>query len=135
MRNCTRCNGNGKCDFFGKIKDCNACGGTGTFPDLDEGIIRGLIMATQGKNKGKLRASMVSPLRNDGVTKARAYYVWRLARFHGGVDVTMPMAAGWCIMGDPYHQELEALSDKVAKENFGTNMAAALRWGRAFGMI
>ena len=98
-------------------------------------MIRGLIMANQGKNKGKIRASMVSPLRKEGVVKNRAYYVWRMARFHGGVDVTMPMAASFCVYGDPYVEELEAIADEVARENFGSNMEAAKRWGRALGML
>jgi hypothetical protein len=116
-------------------ENCRSCEGSGAFAEFSEDAIRKLIMAGQGKNKGKLRASMVSPLRKDGVEKNRAYYVWRMARFHGGVDVTMPMMAGFCVMGDPYRDELDALADKVSKENFGSDLRGAMRWGRAFGMI
>lgn len=135
MRNCTRCNGSGKREFLNKITECNSCEGKGTFAEVDESFIRGLIVANQGKNKGKLRASMVSPLSNEGVMKARAYYVWRIARFHGGVDVTMPMMAEMLVHGDPYKEDLEKLACQVAIENYGTDLAAARRWGRAFGLI
>ena len=134
MRNCNRCLGVGTRDTFGKTETCNSCEGKGNFPEIDEAMIRGLIIANQGKNKGRIRASMVSPLRKDGMVKNRAYYVWRMARFHGGVDVTMPIAASFCVMGDPYQDELDVIADKVARENFGSDLAGAKRWGRALGM-
>lgn len=135
MRNCTRCNGSGQREYLNKITECSFCDGKGSFPEVDERLIRGLIIANQGKNKGKLRASMVSPLSKEGVVKARAYYVWRIARFHGGVDMTMPITAEMLVYGDPYREDLEKLAGIVAMENYGTDLAAARRWGRAFGMI
>jgi hypothetical protein len=111
---------------------CSSCKGEGYFPEVDETVIRQAILATKGKNKGKIRASMTSTPDRDG---ARAYYVWRLARFHGGKDVTMPMMADLFVRGDPFKAELDKLADSVAKEQFGTDLAAAARWGRAFGLI
>lgn len=138
MRSCTRCEGKGQREVYfkpGVMEECSCCKGAGTFGEVDESAITGLILATQGKNKGKLRSSMVSPLRKDGVLKNRAYYVWRMARFHGGVDTTMPVMAGFCVAGDPYVKELDILSDKVAKDSFGSDLRGAMRWGRALGMM
>ena len=58
-----------------------------------------------------------------------AYYVWRMARFHGGVDVTMPIMASLFAPKDKVLlATLDTLADVIAKESFGTNMAAARRW-------
>lgn len=146
MRPCKRCNGEKVTHSKGftaldgtvypdRTSKCHSCDGVGEFPEVDESEIRKAITATKGKNKGKLRASMTSPLSKDGVSAARAYYVWRLARFHGGVDMTMPMMADLMIRGDSFRPELDKLADIVAKENFGTDLAAAFRWGRALGAI
>jgi len=66
---------------------------------------------------------------------SRAYYVWRMARFHGGADVTMPVVASVLRGNDPFVKELDALAELVAKKVFGTDMAAALRWGSALGFL
>jgi len=146
---CTKCKGTGELVFGGWARadgstypesrhKCSSCCGTGQFAPIDEKAILEAIMATKGKNKGKIRASMSS---SDGFRKRgdatipRAYYVWRIARFHGGVDVTMPIMADTLISGDPCKKELDALADKVAKEQFGSNMRAAIRWGRALGAL
>lgn len=130
-RNCKRCGGTGKVeDLLDKMnpRPCMCCGGLGVFDAPDENRIRLAITASSGKNKGKLRGSRP----NEG---GRAYYVWRMARFHGGVDVTMPFNASLEIRGDAFEKELGSLSERIAKESFGTDMAAAYRWGRAFGMV
>lgn len=143
MQPCTRCKGSGETFSKGftaldgtvyadRTDKCSACKGEGNFPEVDESNIRQAILATKGKNKGKIRASMTSTSDRDG---ARAYYVWRLARFHGGKDMTMPMMADLFVRGDPLKAELDKLADAVAKEQFGTDLAAARRWGRAFGMV
>ncbi len=67
--------------------------------------------------------------RNEG----RAYFVWRLVRFHGGADVTMPVCAMGAITGDPYEPELDYFASELAKRFFGTDMAAAYRWAGALG--
>jgi hypothetical protein len=107
----------------------------GSFPAFDEGTIRARIVASKGKNKGKLRASMSSSDAWGDQHEARAYYVWRLARFHGGKDCTMPVMADMVVRGDPCKGELDKLADVIARESFGTDLGAALRWGRAFGII
>lgn len=108
---------------------CHACDGMGEFPPVDVEAIVAIIVATRGKNKGSIRAAMTSPRKSDGVQASRAYYVWRIARFHGGKDVTMPWTADMITRGDPFKAELDALADAVAKRCFGTDMAAAMTWG------
>lgn len=145
MRNCLTCDGTGIRESFWKNRDsdangkpipeswkldstCNRCSGVGTFAPLDVPAIVAAITVSRGKTKGKLKASR--PKESLG---ARAYYVWRLARFHGGADVCLPMFANLYIAGDPYRAELDALADVVAKRAFGTNLAAAYRWSGALG--
>src|SRR5512135_1613892 len=138
MRPCTRCKGNKVVPDLlddSKTRPCNSCGGVGEYPEVDQTDILKRITASQGKNKGKIRASMTSPFRSDGHVEARAYYVWRLARFHGGKDMTMPVMADLVLRGDPYKPELDKLADEVAKTQFGSDMAAAFRWGRALGVL
>jgi len=112
---------------------CSYCNGVGQYGEVDVAATVSAIVATKGKNKGRIRASMTSPTSKDGIEAARAYYVWRMARFHGGIDVTMPMAASMVIGGDPYRVKLDSLADAVAKRAFGTDMAAALTWSQALG--
>ncbi len=134
---CDRCKG-GKTlpDYLDatKTRPCTACEGRGEFHpiNLEDLLLR--ILATKGKNKGSVRASMTSPLRADGVNAARAYYVWRLARFHGGADTTMPIMADMVVRGDPFKVGLDKIAEAVAKRAFGTDMAAALVWGKALGL-
>lgn len=139
IRVCPRCEGKGEYeDYFSKgcMRKCHNCDGTKTFSGFDPAAIVAAIMATKGKNKGKIRASMTSPF-GEGATQdqKRAYYCWRLARFHGGRDLTQPVMADLCLRSDPFRPELDALANVVAKHQFGTDMAAALAWGRALGHI
>lgn len=127
-RVCTACNGEGKKqDGWGtkEIRNCYNCEGRCQFyaPDLEV-----ILKAIKGR-KG-LRSSR--PSRELG---ARAYYVWRMARFHGGVDVTMPVMADMELGRDPFRPELDSIADAVAKKAFGTDMAAACRWGPLLGGI
>lgn len=118
----------------GSIYTCRSCN-EGYFSPPDREKILSRIVAKQGKNKGNIRAAMTSCTAASSIDEARAYYVWRLARFHGGKDTTMPVAADMCVRGDPYKGELDKLADEVAKEHFGTDKAAALMWGRALGLV
>lgn len=130
-RTCTHCKGSGKNTFYAD-KPCRCCEGTGSFeaPDL-KGIVEGIV-STRGKNKGRL---LKSKPRVDHKTAHgnRVYFVWRLARFHGGQDVRMPVMAYADIGGDPFSKELEALAEAVARRAFGTDRAAAYRWVGALG--
>ena len=142
---CARCQGTGKrvspsfTSVEGKVYeertyDCHYCKARGYFPGVDVNAIIALVFTTG--NKPRFRASWPSksnPWRSNDVTTLRAYYVWRLARFHGGADVTMPMTAISTSEGDPHVKFLDAIADYVATLVFGTSRAAAYRWANALG--
>ena len=134
-RNCTSCKGTGKragYESYGVIvpeRPCGSCKGLGTFPAVDTAAI---LERIKGR-KGLCSKAPAYYGKDHSVANVRAYYVWRLARFHGGADVTMPMVAGLMTSGDPFAKELDALADAVAKRIFGTDLAAAYRWGNALG--
>lgn len=144
MLNCTKCDGKGSVhsdyahynadtkEFTPGDKQCRCCNGLCKFPLVDVSAIRGTVMTKRGE--GRLRKSMTSPVSHDSAER-RAYYVWRLARFHGGVDVTMPVVAMMIIEGDPFIKELDALASEVAKEAFGSDLQGAARWGRVMGLL
>jgi len=142
-RECKRCKGTtnihspGFTSVEGKVypdtdTPCRYCQ-NGYYPPIDLNALVGIIMATKGKNKGKLRATMTSALGSYDIAASRAYYVWRLARFHGGKDMTMPVMADMGVRNDPFKKELDLLADAVAKATFGTDLAAALRWKGLLG--
>lgn len=81
-------------------------------------------------------------------------YVWRMARFHSGADVTMPVTATWdlsdgleALTGTNYgfvilsenHRKVTAFLDEKAmhlvRSVGGNPYAATQRWGRALGVI
>lgn len=143
-RECKRCKGTGTIhhkgfqSLEGKVypdrdEKCQYCV-EGFYPPIDEQAILSAIVATKGKNKGRIRAAMTSVAGYE-IAESRAYYVWRLARFHGGKDMTMPMTADLGVRNDPFKPELDKLADECAKVFFGTDTAAAYRWGRAFGLL
>jgi len=136
-KECTKCGGLGYREWKGfvakdgteyptEVKPCPFCRGEGLFDPIDEAEIRRAII---NRSSDRIRAS--KPTKGGD----RAYYVWRLARFHGGKDVTMPITALTLIEGDPFQADLEELAQRVAVEEFGTDMVAARRWGRALGYI
>jgi len=134
-RHCESCKGKGKHDartlstgYLIAEKSCFSCKGTGTFQPINESEILNAILVSPKNKKPRLRST--KPKGND-----RAAYVWRMARFHGGVDTHLPIIASLDVNGDPFRKELDALSDRVAREYLGTDMAAAVTWGKALGYI
>jgi hypothetical protein len=135
-RACKTCNGEGR-NFSkgfttaeGKVyedtwRKCFSCDGVGHFNPPNA-----LEIWKEIKGKKGLRSSLDIRKRT-----SRGYYVWRMARFHGGADVTMPMGASSGVYGDPFKGELDAIADVVAKHCFGTDLAAAHRWGRVLGHL
>lgn len=114
---------------------CHCCDGKKSFPAPDIKALIDALFTTRGKVR-KFRKSFPSNLQHwNDLFGGRCYFVWRMARFHGGADVTMPVVADMVTRGDPYVKELEAVAEIVARKVFGTDMAAAYRWGRAFGMV
>lgn len=126
---CTRCNGSKLTrpiviDENNTIpaRQCPHCDGTGSFAAVD---VPALLKLIKGRKPGTIRSR-----RPDD---SRAYFVWRMARFHGGADVTMPMTASLMVSGDPYVPLLDAIAEKVAQAVYGTDMAGAVRWAHAMG--
>jgi len=132
---CTKCKGAGHVLSMGyrytkedgtlmvvpiKWKACGHCDGVAWFhaPDL-----AALIKAVTGRKPRTLRSK-----RPDGT---REYYVWRLARFHGGKDVCLPMVAEMDIAGDPYRDMLDELARIIAKAYFGNSNVGTARWQQA----
>jgi hypothetical protein len=101
-----------------KEKKCFDCSGSGTFsaPVLEE--IVALIKGRKG-------------LRSKRPDDRRAYYVWRLARFHGGVDVTLPVMAEMDSSSDPYKELLDIWGQAIAQTVYGSGTAGTERWHRA----
>lgn len=96
----------------------------------------------EAPNEAEIRAAVAGRPKNGRPTlrskrpdDERAYYVWRIARFHGGADVTLPMMATLSLGRDPWKPELDALADRIASEVFGTRLAGASRWATALGYI
>lgn len=142
-RPCDRCKGAGRthnqwAKDYGhegpEGRPCSCCKGTGTFPGLDVSALLDALFTKRGKTR-QFRKSYTSSKGFSDVHEARIYYVWRLTRFHGGADVTMPMTADLLTRADPFKKELDKLADLLAKKVFGTDMAAACRWGKALGYI
>lgn len=123
---CTRCEGTTVLSYptMPDIapRPCPFCDGRGHF---DRPNVNSLVQLVKGRKPGKLRSK-----RPDD---SRAYYVWRMARFHGGADVTLPMQASFEVTGDPYVPYLDVVAEKVAQAVYGSDMAGALRWAHAMG--
>lgn len=124
---CERCDGTGLTKAWTSdsgrhfpAKSCPFCDGVGSFPRPDTAAI---VKAIKGR-KG---------LRSKRPDDSRAYYVWRLARFHGGADVTLPMSATFEVAGDPFVALLDFISELVARRVYGSDAAGALRWAHAMG--
>lgn len=131
-RKCDKCDLTGLADSLsGKLETCFECEGRGYFAPLDEEQIRADV---KGRTS-PLRSSAPHKARKMTVRERRAYYVWRMARFHGGADPTVPVVATWFCGDDAFGIELDTLAETLAREAFGTDMGAAYRWGRAMGML
>ena len=99
---------------------CIWCDGVGHFTKPD---IPALVQAVKGRKPGKLRSK-----RPDDT---RAYFIWRMARFHTGADVCLPMAAQMDIAADPYKDLLEVAAEMLAEHLTGHRSAGRARWQSA----
>lgn len=101
---------------------CRTCNETGAclLPDF-----LAIAKRIKGRKKGTLRSAR--PEDNN-----RAYFVWRMARFYGGADVTMPINASLLLGKDSYKDELEVFAMVIAKQVFGNNIAGPHRWAKVF---
>jgi hypothetical protein len=118
-------------------RPCSTCLGKGVMQAPDFVAIFKAVTTTRGASKGGRRFRQSAPegwkQSNQGVDNRRAYYVWRLARFHGGADVTMPMTAQLFCGRDAWVAELDYYASLLAKKVYGTDLAGAHRWARALG--
>lgn len=116
---------------------CSTCGGLGVLPIPDFAAIFDAVTTKRGATPGGVRFRKSPPelwkQSNQGIPNRRAYYVWRMARFHGGADVTMPMMADLFCGRDAWKNELDAYASALATKVYGTDMAAAYRWAHALG--
>lgn len=126
-RNCKHCKGAGKFRYYGdRDSTCHCCDGRGTFdaPDFDDMLLR----LTKAGRDGRRTWRASRPKYGTTVLDDRLYYVWRMARFHGGKDVTIPMMASLDVAGDPFEPELDAFASAIARRVFGSDMRGAARW-------
>jgi hypothetical protein len=101
-------------------KRCFDCDGAGWFhaPDLEA-----IVKAVQGRKPCTLRSKRP----DDAVP----YFVWRMARFHSGKDVCMPMGATMELGGNPYMELLDELARIIAERWFGSGNVGRARWQQA----
>jgi hypothetical protein len=157
QRNCLTCKGTGqeKNLFFtsevpenkrlygqNEFESCDHCGASGVYPAPNVEAILDAVIGRKGVRSAKPKETWERPYKGNKQEWSiiqrdynRTYYVWRMARFHGGVDMTLPFWAGLNMRGDPYVKELDFLVDALAKRAFGTDKAAAVKWGRALGYV
>ena len=131
VKECTSCKGSGRyhSDAFtgsdGKLwpaidRDCYSCDGRGTFEAPD---VAAIWAAIKGRKPGTVRSKRP----DDG----RAYFVWRMVRFHTGADVTLPMVASMEISGDPFRDDLDRLAEIIAAKLTGHRSVGVTRWRAA----
>lgn len=126
---CVRCKGEKRSKIYDIFYDCHSCDKTGIVQRPSVDSILSVIETTRGDKR--IRSSL-----NSFKTEKTAYYVWRMARFHGGIDVHMPvMTFTTHSMPEPYLKFLDLFVDAVAVDNFGSHIKAALIWGNAMGAI
>jgi hypothetical protein len=130
-RACQRCLGTGRRPYEPRRR-CSHCAGRGAIPAPDSSGIERAIVTRRGGQAGLRRSP--PPHFNATLEQVRAYYVWRCARFHGGVDVQLPMTAELVADGDPYLPELEQLAQELARRYFGRDWGAVLRWMPLLGL-
>ena len=137
---CGRCKGTGidkgytigTCSAPDRV--CYVCHGAKVLPGFDPlPLAKGCFVLdkkTGEPRRWKRSAPSKVQVRSQGSEAARVYYLWRMARFHGGADVTMPMEAISVTSGDPCVPLLDVLAESLARAIYGSDKAAAYRWGR-----
>ena len=128
---CKHCKGTGKTHhaawtalsgrhYPARTDDCYKCDGDGYFtnPDFDAKELGAAIFSTRKKG------ALVSKRPKDD----RAYYIWRMIRFHTGADVTLPMTASICVSGDPYVPRLDAIAELISERMTGRKSSGRARW-------
>ena len=121
--NCTRCDGAGLVDHWrgdGSKLQCDCCDGRGTFeaPDLEQ-----LCAAIKGRKPRTVRSKRPED--------PRAWFLWRMVRFHTGQDTCLPMTASLAVDGDPFVSTLDAAARVIAQHLTGKESIGSARWRHA----
>lgn len=125
---CPHCKGSGEVQFLEEWRrECETCDGFGKV-HIDTCQILNAITT----RKGTLYRSLPKEAR----LTYGAEYVWRMARFHGGADTTMPVMCFYSIGCHGILKEdaqavlkvLDKIVDAVAKVYLGTDTAAVEAW-------
>lgn len=139
LKPCLTCKGTMKVASWrgeGTQEPCRTCSGTGSFEEPDyRTLLASLFTRRGGGGTWRFRASFPSANRFTDLAVGRSYYLWRMIRFHGGVDVTLPMTAAMVTRGDPWVTELDAVARGAAERIFGTCAAGTTRWQTALGCL
>lgn len=127
---CPSCEGTGKRERFGtgQIIDCYECNGAGKFMAPNWSEIIGILFRTMKDGKKRWKAKAPNWRKMPDPLGPRCYFVWRMARFDGGKDVTLPVGASMTLGRDPYRDELEAFASMIAAAVFGSNKRGHARW-------
>lgn len=121
--NCTNCHGAGETEHWrkdGTMRVCSCCDGRGTFesPDLKQ-----LCEAIRGRKPRTVRSKRPED--------PRAFFLWRMTRFHSGADVTLPVVATMDVDGDPFKPVLEIAAQMIAEHCTGKQSIGSARWRHA----
>lgn len=132
IRTCKHCGGSG---YFSP-GTCTTCHGEGRLVEPNEERLLLLVLKSDDSiRRTRPRQAETGDSSSYKVACSRAYAIWRLARFNGGKDTRMPVLAELELHGDPYSDEIHEIADRVARKQFGTDMAAALKWSKALGYM
>lgn len=112
--------------------ECRMCGGKKVIarPEMD---VLDVLFKVSKKSGYQWKVSKPTGNAFRDLRVGRSYYLWRLARFYGGADVTMPMNADLAVHGDPYVDALTKIAKMLARTVFGTDRAATARWSGVLG--
>ena len=120
---CNTCEGAGEVLHWrknGTTVPCSDCEGRGCFesPDLVQ-----LANTIKGRKPSTIRSKKPED--------PRAWFLWRMVRFHSGQDVTLPMTATMAISGDPFKPTLEIAAEMIARHLTGKESIGTARWRHA----
>lgn len=133
---CRRCGGTGLITFHHIMEGPRACsgchGGARALGVPDIAALLGRCVATRGARKGRLLRSAPGKAFNDA--DARARYLWRMLRFHAGIDACIPWGFDMEMGGDDGAREaLDSIAIAVvAAVTRRKTTAGQDRWHTAF---
>lgn len=119
------------CTNSSGMRPCRTCDGEPLYqPPVIGWLVEG-ILSSRGPRKGRICRSRPKLADHRNRESSRLYYVWRLARFHAGIDASLPIGADMEIGGDPFRPELDAIAQLVARGLTGHASIGRARWQQA----